>query len=76
MFTLRFSTISDAFYQLPGERAEAARVLRNIAVQVEAGRDKGNVFDHRGNTIGEFELDPAYAEGEASSCRRRWWVTS
>ena len=61
MFTLKFKTENDAFGS-GGELdddlllGETARILREVADQVENARAGGPVYDANGNRIGEWSL--------------------
>lgn len=55
MFKLEFSTSNAAFSE--GADYESARLLREIAEDVESGRLKGKILDYNGSSIGTWELD-------------------
>jgi len=52
MFTLSIETENDAFTN--GESEEIARILKEVASQVENGKDFGTITDINGNMIGNW----------------------
>lgn len=63
MFKLDMKTGNSAFTDPYGENdriaesQEVARILREVAYQIENGiRTKGSCMDYNGNKVGEFEL--------------------
>ena len=65
-FALTIHTGTDAFK--PDPSLELARILREVADQIEAGRDYGKsvpVRDVNGNDIGSFMLVDELAQREA-----------
>jgi hypothetical protein len=54
MFQLKFSLANEAFDNLMS--IEIARILREIAKQVERGADPANIRDINGNTIGKWQI--------------------
>jgi hypothetical protein len=58
MFQLQISTANAAFHD--GDTGEeVARILRDLAARVEAGRTSGTVFDVNGNRCGKWGYDLA-----------------
>ena len=59
MFSLSFDTGNAAFDD-GNRKAEAARILRDIADKMESGRQIGGgpVYDLNGNKIGHWEMTP------------------
>ena len=59
MYTVSINTDSAAFSDDPG--AEVARILRELADQLEAGRFGGPIQlrDYNGNTVGKASAAPA-----------------
>ena len=55
MFTLKFETDNAAFDE--DHRQETARILREIAREIEGGLNDGPVRDINGNKIGGVHLD-------------------
>lgn len=53
-FSLQFSTMNAAFEMNP--YAEAGRILRSIANQVERMDTSGNIRDINGNRIGQWSM--------------------
>lgn len=63
MFTLNMKTGNSAFTDPYGENdhmaecQEVARILREVAYQIENGiRTDGSCMDYNGNKVGEFKL--------------------
>ena len=54
MFTIEFETDNAAFEDAA---AEIARILRNVAAQVEVGRARGLAVDENGNSVGQFWVE-------------------
>lgn len=56
MFTLKIRTANDAFAGAP--EMEVARILREVALQVERGgvRADGIARDSNGNTVGTWQM--------------------
>lgn len=55
MFELKFDTDNAAFTD--DCAAECARILREIADKLEAGKNGGPVMDYNGNGVGMWDLD-------------------
>ena len=51
-FTMNLRGNSAAFEE--DARAETARILRDLAERVEAGRNEGKLYDINGNSVGSF----------------------
>ena len=58
MFQLKIYT-SDAAFADGDTGEEVARILRELADKVEAGRTSGRVFDLNGNACGNWAFDKA-----------------
>jgi hypothetical protein len=61
MFTLKIETGNAAFGEMPNERNadcayEIARILRQCAKQLDAGRKDSPLYDINGNRVGEWSL--------------------
>ena len=58
MFKAEFSTNNAAFDDMPA--TESARILRQIADNIESGAQLGGgaIRDANGNTVGHWELTP------------------
>jgi hypothetical protein len=55
MFKLTFKTDNAAFNR--GDHPdEVARILRDVAIRIQAGHGNGKVYDLNGNTVGEFDV--------------------
>lgn len=52
---LTISLENDAF-QEGNRRSEVARILRDVASQIETGREKITVMDVNGNTVGSITV--------------------
>jgi hypothetical protein len=50
MFTLSIETDNDAFTN--GE--EIARILKEVVIQLESGKEFGTIKDINGNTVGDW----------------------
>lgn len=57
MFQLKIHNSGAAFDDAP--EYEVARILRELADKVEAGRTSGRVFDLNGNACGNWAFDKA-----------------
>lgn len=53
MFTLKIKTDNDAFVDSPS--TELARLLREVADDIEAGTMSAKLVDRNGNIVGEFK---------------------
>jgi len=57
MFKLSFKTDNSAFTEDEyGLNHETARILTEVARQIEQGNDTGNCRDDNGNKVGEWSL--------------------
>lgn len=52
MFTIKINMENSAFEDNP--QAEVIRILQDIIVKLESGRDYGNIFDVNGNKVGAW----------------------
>lgn len=60
MFTLKLETDNDAFAgSVESERNEIARILRDVADRMEAGRFTRSIYDLNGNRIGRVDWERA-----------------
>lgn len=55
MFTLGITNMENAAFA-DDASAEVARILREVAIAMEAGRTEGKCRDINGNTVGEWGL--------------------
>ena len=54
MLTITFETENAAF---EGDKLrEIAKMVRQVAEKIEAGRDSGKIMDVNGNSIGTFDV--------------------
>jgi len=64
MFTLIIETGNEAFDDQAKARDELARILRTVAVRLEAGIIEGHTRDINGNRVGTFLFEPDTQEEE------------
>lgn len=56
MFTLTIDNLDNAAFVDAGPRYELARILRQLADHLEAGRDPSKIYDLNGNAVGSWQL--------------------